>query len=81
MKAAARVREEGSDEEEEEEEQDSEEEEEEDGQDKEAGTGVGSGRRSRWTLTEREFLWDPDTEVSSVSYNARTDMLVVGFTR
>ena len=43
--------------------------------------GADSARRSRWTLTEREFLWDQDMQVCSVSYNARTDMLVVGFTR
>ena len=60
-----------------------EEEEEEDKEDKDTAptAAAGSGRRGRWTLTEREFLWDPDTEVSSVSYNSRTDMLVVGFTR
>eukprot|EP01036_Dinobryon_divergens_P026386 gene26386-35026_t len=79
-KAAARARDDDSSGDEEEEEEEEEEEKEED---KETAptAAAGSGRRGRWTLTEREFLWDPDTEVSSVSYNSRTDMLVVGFTR
>ena len=36
-------------------------------------------RGSRWYLAEREFLWDPHTQVTSVSFNKKTSLLVVGF--
>lgn len=43
---------------------------------------IPSAKKSgKWTLAEREFLWDPETEVSSASFNVRTNLLVVGFTR
>ena len=36
-------------------------------------------KKRRWALREREFLWDPQTIVSSVDFNKLTQLLVVGF--
>ena len=36
-------------------------------------------RGSKWYLAEREFLWDPNTQVTSVSFNKSSGLLVVGF--
>lgn len=37
-------------------------------------------RGGMWKLKEREFLWDSQTEISSASFNPKTNLLVVGFT-
>jgi len=36
-------------------------------------------KKRKWALREREFLWDPQTIVSSVDFNKLTQLLVVGF--
>jgi periodic tryptophan protein 2 len=36
-------------------------------------------KKMKWALREREFLWDPQTIVSSVDFNKLTQLLVVGF--
>jgi periodic tryptophan protein 2 len=41
---------------------------------------VATKRTSKWVLKEREFLWDPQTRVSSTAYNKASGLLVVGFT-
>ena len=43
----------------------------------------GSEKRQKgsWTLTAREFLWEPHTQVTSVDFNKSTGMLVVGFNK
>ena len=37
-------------------------------------------RTSKWVLKEREFLWDPHTQVASADFNKTSNLLVVGFT-
>ena len=36
-------------------------------------------RGGQWKLKDREFLWDPHTQVASVAYNKTNSLLVVGF--
>lgn len=38
-----------------------------------------SKRTSKWVLKEREFLWDPHTQVASTDFNKASNLLVVGF--
>lgn len=38
-------------------------------------------QKGSWTLTAREFLWEPHTQVTSVDFNKSTGMLVVGFNK
>lgn len=38
-------------------------------------------RTSHWQLAQREFLWEPHTEVASTDFNRSTGLLVVGFTQ
>jgi periodic tryptophan protein 2 len=42
-------------------------------------TGEGTRRGSQWTLSKREFLWDPHTEVSSAAFQRSSELLVIGF--
>lgn len=37
-------------------------------------------KTKQWVLKEREFLWDPHTQVASVDFNKKSHLLVVGFT-
>jgi periodic tryptophan protein 2 len=36
-------------------------------------------RGGKWVLSEREFLWEPHTEVNSAAFNKTSKLLVVGF--
>ena len=38
-------------------------------------------RGSKWVLKEREFLWDPHTEVTSAAFNKQSGLLVIGFSK
>jgi periodic tryptophan protein 2 len=39
----------------------------------------GQRRKAKWSLKEREFLWDPNTIVSAVDFSQQTGLMVVGF--
>jgi len=39
----------------------------------------GQRRKGKWSLKEREFLWDPNTIVSAVDFSQQTGLMVVGF--
>ena len=41
---------------------------------------VRTRRGGAWKLKEREFLWDPHSQVKSADFNRATGILVVGFT-
>eukprot|EP01034_Spumella_vulgaris_P031898 gene31898-39410_t len=41
--------------------------------------GPQTKRTSRWSLAQREFLWDPHTHVAAVDFNKSSGLLVVGF--
>jgi periodic tryptophan protein 2 len=62
------------------EESESEEEEEKEKKEEAVADVVRTRRGGMWKLKEREFLWDSQTEISSASFNPKTNLLVIGFT-
>jgi periodic tryptophan protein 2 len=50
-------------------------------QQQQVSTSKKTKRGTKWVLVEREFLWDPHTEVTSASYNKPTGLLLIGFNK